>query len=414
MKTQSRSGPGAVCSENDTPHIRQPVAASPSEGEFGPGQDRAMLEWARLRPDDGFVIGLVLRLRSTCPARERVATVIASRLHRVPVLAEQLAGPPRRECWQAADTFDAADHVHILEGVTDPHDFAELMANQPIPEGRPRWDVWLGETGRQDEYLLAYRVHHAAQDGAAVTHTLKQLLDTPAPATSAASTSQIPAQGSSPACTASRPGPRLLASAHVPVDAMRAISRASGASLHDVYLAGLASALRAWLPATEREASVPVRVPFNVRLRGERQDRGNRVGYTRVFLPLDESDAACRLASIVAQTSVWPRERNRRLLDRMHPDMMWKYALTSVTPGDALASATMLGIHTPLGLDGAPVIHGTALPPLAAGHLFSTVLFLHAERASLSIAARSEHQHFRDLPPLWTRSLTDLAAAVRA
>ncbi|MEV7441301.1 wax ester/triacylglycerol synthase domain-containing protein [Streptomyces sp. NPDC091204] len=370
-----------------------------------------MLEWARLRPDDGFVSGLALRLRGPKPTAERLAALVTSRLPRIPALGEHLDGPAREESWRTADPFDAADHVHLLEDGSDPDRCAELLANQPIREDRPRWGLWLIDTGCHNEYLLAYRAHHAAQDGAAVAHTIRHLLDARTPAPPAANAPTAPAPQA--------PGPlrmssRLLATAHVPVDAMRAVSRATGASLHDVYLTALAGALRTWLDPHERAAPVPVRVPFNVRLRHERQDRGNRVGYNRVLLPVNEPHAAHRLAHIVEQTSAWPRERNRRLLDRAHPDMMWRYALRSVTPGDALASATMLGIHTPLALDGAPVIHGTALPPLAAGHMFSTVLFLHAERATISFTAQNQHQHVRDLPRLWGRALDELATATRA
>ncbi|MBV6699943.1 hypothetical protein KV557_23045 [Kitasatospora aureofaciens] len=79
--------------------------------ELGSVQDRGMLEWSRQRPDDGFVIGVALRLRGTRPTPERLAALVQARLPRLPVLAEQLDGPVRQECWRAADGFDAAHHV---------------------------------------------------------------------------------------------------------------------------------------------------------------------------------------------------------------------------------------------------------------------------------------------------------------
>ncbi|GAB2701255.1 wax ester/triacylglycerol synthase domain-containing protein [Kitasatospora kifunensis] len=384
------------------------MAASDPGAEPHPGQDRGMLEWARLRPDDGFVVGAVLRLRGPGPAPERLAAVVRARLAQVPVLAEQLDGPVRAERWRRADAFDVAQHVHRLDGVPDPGRCAELMANQPVRDDRPRWGLWLVDTGRDDEHLLAYRVHHAAQDGAAVAHTISRLLDARAPAVPPCDS---PTGRGRWASAPPRTDGRLLAAADVPVDLLRTVSRASGASLNDVYLAALAGALRGWLAPTERDRPVPVRVPFNLRARHERQDRGNRVGYTRVLLPVDERAADRRLARVAEQTSCWPRDRTRRLLDRMPPELMWEHTSAVVTPGDALASATLLSVPIPLAFDGAPVTGGLALPPLAGGHLFSTVLFLHGGCATLSITARTQHQHVRDLPRLWARELVELAAA---
>ncbi|MFF1796292.1 hypothetical protein ACFVXQ_19080, partial [Kitasatospora sp. NPDC058263] len=292
-------------------------------------------------------------------------------------------------------------------GPADPSRCAELMANQPVPGDRPRWGLWLIGTGRHDEYLLAYRVHHAAQDGAAVAHTISRLLDARASAVPAGDATTGGRWASAPL----RGDSRLLAVADVPADALRAVSRASGASLNDVYLAALAGALRHWLAPAQRDQPVAVRVPFNLRLRHERQDRGNRVGYTRVLLPVDEPGADRRLARVAEQTGHWPRDRTRRLLDRMPPQLMWEHTAAVVSPGDALASATMLGIPTPLAFDNSPVTGGIALPPLVGGHLFSTVLFLHGDHATISATAQTRHQHVRDLPGLWAREVLELAAA---
>ncbi|MEY9949854.1 wax ester/triacylglycerol synthase domain-containing protein [Kitasatospora sp. GAS1066B] len=388
---------------------RSPVrhmAESDPAAEPDAGQDRGMLEWARLRPHDGFVIGAVLRLRGPAPTPGRVAALVRARLPQLPVLAEHLDGPARREHWRRADAFDAAQHVHRIDGPADPAHCAELMANQPVPADRPRWGLWLIDTGRHDEYLLAYRVHHAAQDGAAVAHTISRLLDARAPAVPAGDS---PTSGRG-ASTPPRSDSRLLAAAGVPADALRAVSRASGASLNDVYLAALAGALRNWLAPAQRDQPVPVRVPFSLRLRHERQDRGNRIGYTRVLLPVDDPAAERRLARVAEQTNCLPRDRTRRLLERMPPELMWEHTSTVVSPGDALASATLLGIPTPLAFDNSPVTGGLALPPLADGHLFSTVLFLHGGHATFCATAQTRHQHVRDLPGLWAREVRELAA----
>ncbi|MGW8783945.1 wax ester/triacylglycerol synthase domain-containing protein [Streptomyces sp. NPDC055796] len=369
-----------------------------------------MLEWSRQRPDDGFMLGVTLRLRGPRPDPQRIAELVTARLPQVPVLAERLEGPLHQERWRADDDFDAARHVHVLAGTTTLRAGAELLADQPLHEGRPRWSLWLLDTDRAHEYLLAYRAHHAVQDGAAMAYTLKRLLDPHTPLAATSTTTMTEQRASTP-----RHGRRrLLASADVPLPAMRAIVQATGASLNDIYLTALAGALRAWLPRADRDRPVAVRVPFNVRLRQERQDRGNRVGYTRLLLPVDEPKPGHRLARVVEQTGHWPRERTRRLLDRLPHQLIWKHIAASLQPGDALASATLLGTPTPLALDGSPVTGGSVTPPLPAGHLFSTALFLHPAGATLSFTARTEHQHVRDLPRLWENALGDLHTAARA
>jgi diacylglycerol O-acyltransferase len=378
--------------------------------EFHPHQDRAMLEWSRRHPEDGLVFGITLRLRGPKPTAEQVAAHVTARLLLLPALAECLDGPPGQEIWRPDDAFDARRHVHIHRQAGDPALFAQTLANQPVGEAGPRWGLWIGDTGREGEYLLAYRAHHAAQDGVAAAFTLKRLFDDRARTVP----SSAPRRGADPDTGTPAPDPalpgRLLVAGDVPLDAMRAISRSTGASLNDVYLAALAGALRAWLPPAERDQPVFVRVPFSVRLRHERQDRGNRLGYTRLLLPVDERDPAHQLRRVVLGTADWPRERTRRLLDRMPHHLLWKHIAASLAPGDSLASATLLSIPTPLAFNGQPVVAGTAMPPLAAGHLFSSVLFRHRTGATVSFTAREKHPHVRDLPRLWCRAVVELAA----
>ncbi|WP_171163726.1 wax ester/triacylglycerol synthase domain-containing protein [Streptomyces sp. I05A-00742] len=366
-----------------------------------------MLEWSRRYPDDGFVVGLTLRLRGPKPTAAQIVTLVNARLPQLPALAECLDGPVGAEAWHPDSAFDAGRHVHILDQSTDLPRWAQMLANQPVRENQPRWGLWLGDTERDGEFLLAYRVHHAAQDGVATAHTIKRLLDPRAP---------VPLSGAGDAAAqgASAPAPtgnRLLATADAPLGAMRAIGRTTGASLNEVYLAALAGALRAWLPPTERDQPAPVRVPFSVRLRHERQDRGNRLGYTRMLLPVDEPKPAHRLALVVQRTTAWPRERTRRLLDRMPHHLLWQHIAASLTPGDSLAGATLLSAPRPMAFNGSPVTAGIAMPALPAGHLFSSVLlFLHSG-ATLCVTAQEQHQHVRDLPHLWQRAVAELAAA---
>lgn len=403
-----RDGVPAPAVPADMAAIPGAVKATRAGAEFTPYQDRAMLEWSRQRPDDGVVIGATFRLRGPKPTAGQVAALVTARLPQLPALAEYLDGPVGAETWRPDSAFDPARHVHILDQAADLTSSAQMLANQPVWEDRPRWGLWIADTERDGEYLLAYRVHHAAQDGIAAAYTLKHIFD----ARAAAVPSNGPRYGTSPAAGAPAScDSRLLATAEAPLEAMRAISRSTGASLHDIYLTALAGALRAWLPPTERDQPAPVRVPFSVRLRHERQDRGNRVGNTLLLLPVDEPQPAHRLTRMVRQTADWPRERTRRLLDRMPHHLLWNHIAAFLSPGDSLASATLLSLPMPLAFNGSPVTAGISTPPLAAGHLFASVLFRHPAGATLSLTAQKQHQHVRDLPRLWQRAVTELAAA---
>ncbi|MFF1904814.1 hypothetical protein [Kitasatospora sp. NPDC058218] len=394
----------------DTQAVPRRKPTAERDGEFGPGLDRAMLEWARRRPDDGFVVGVALRLRGPKPSPQRIADLVRDRLPLLPALAEHLDGPPGQERWSRFGSFDPAHHVHALDlGSASSRPAVELLANTPVWEDRPRWGLWVTDTQREDEYLLTYRVHHAAQDGLAITHTLGGLFDARFPAAPATEAGGAGTWATGPPGT----GDRLLAVADVSYDAMRAIAKAEGTTLHDVYLGALAGALRSWPAPAGRSgcAPVPVRVPFSVRLPSERQDRGNRVGHARVFLPVDEPDARRRLAGVVAQTGRWERERTRRVLDRMPARMLDEQIAGSPDPGDALACATSMRIRPALAFDGSPVTGAVALPPLSAGHLFTSVLCVHGSRATVAFTARQADQHVRELPRLWEQEVARLATA---
>jgi len=47
-----------------------------------------MLEWERRHPDDGYVVGTLLRLQGRRPTRERLVAVGAARVPLVPILAQ--------------------------------------------------------------------------------------------------------------------------------------------------------------------------------------------------------------------------------------------------------------------------------------------------------------------------------------
>jgi diacylglycerol O-acyltransferase len=380
--------------------------------------DRVMLEWERRHPHDGYVVGALLRLRGRRPTRERLVDWMAARAPLVPVLAEHLDGPARQERWAPFESFDIARHVHVADDLRS-LSAGEWAVNLRVPADRPRWGLWLlpgSDDDGEDGYTLVYRVHHAAQDGVAAGQTLERLFAGEAPAAPAVA---LP-PGGLPDPVA--PGTGLvMAVADVPAPALSEIAREAGCSRHDVYLGALAGALRAWRGAGGREGSVPVRMPFSVRLPSERQDRGNRVGHARILLPVDEPSAGRRLALIAGQTAAWKadsaRERTRRIQDRMSAGMSEHMLLEEFSAfpdaDDSLATATSVRIGRPLAFDGDPVTGITGLPPLYGGHLFTSLLCGYGTRATVCFTARAQDRQVLDLAPLWENAVGELATARR-
>ena len=91
---------------------------------------------------------------------------------------------------------------------------------------------------------------------------------------------------------------RRCAAFDVPLDALKRAGKASGASVNDVYLCGIATALHRYLDAVGMPAAtLPIAVPVNLR-RGDEPDAGNYFGAIGFALPVAAADAAERLAGI--------------------------------------------------------------------------------------------------------------------
>ncbi|MEU2119564.1 hypothetical protein ABZ567_28885 [Streptomyces sp. NPDC016459] len=378
-------------------------------GGLAPGMDRVMLEWERRHPRDGYVIGALLRLRGRRPTRERLLAWAAARVPLVPALAEHLDGPVRRERWTPFGSFDVASHVHVADG-PGALSAGEWAVNLPVPADRPRWGLWLlpGSDG-EDGYSLVYRVHHAAQDGLAMVHTLEWLFGAAEPAGTVIPPSCGP--GAAEAVVANR----VMAVADVPAAALREIAREAGCSDHDVYLASLAGALRVWLGAGGCDRPVAVRMPFSVRMPSDRRDRGNHAGHTRILLPVDEPSAGRRLALVAERTAAWKgrsaRKRTRRVQDRMPDRMLLEEFSAFSDADDSLGTATSIRFRRPLVFDGDPVTAVTGLPPLHGDHVFTSVLCVHGTRTTVCFTARAQDCHVLELAGLWENAVAELAAA---
>ncbi|MCQ4041027.1 wax ester/triacylglycerol synthase domain-containing protein [Streptantibioticus rubrisoli] len=385
--------------------------------------DRAMLEWSRRRPGDGYTFGVLMGVGGPMPPLPRLAALVQRRAADVPCLSWHLTGPPREETWQPYQGFDAGAHIHRLElpPGPDPHTRAlTVLANQQVPGAGPLWGLWALDGDQPDTYLLGYLVHQAAQDGVGAAHALERLFgdtcgDGAEDGIAESDGQPEPLVGSGVPSLATT-GQRSLVTAAVPLDLLRAAAGSGPSTVHDAYLAALAGALRWWLPPADSSHDVPVRVPFSIRQPDDDPALGNHVGNARLLLPVTEPDPARRLAEVTRQMSAVKtpahRERTRGRLARVPEQQLLRRIPEPVSPVDSLLCATSLRIRQPLTVAGAPVVTAAAVPPLVGGHLLTSMLCTHDTGAAVSFTTQIAHQEIRRLPALWQEAVVELAAAV--
>jgi WS/DGAT/MGAT family acyltransferase len=277
-------------------------------------------------------------------------------------------GEPR---WVDDPSFDVARHVVQLSDPRDAISYESFAAirdtllSTPLDRARPLWQLALIPRLQDGRAAIVGRVHHAMAHGAAafqvamLTLDLEGAPDAPAgswrpgrapgplarvldPLVQGAETTSRAARDVARACARPRAaagaalrdagriaqalaedllpsaprsalngplGPRRTLVEHrVSLERLGEITRGSPATRNDAGLAAVAGALRALaleqgLPAEPLKALVPV----NVRRADEYGTLGNRVSMTSVWLPLDHSTPAGRLAHVHEQTARFKR-----------------------------------------------------------------------------------------------------------
>lgn len=217
-------------------------------------------------------------------------------------------------------TPEIADRACLLDTVARLH-------SEPLDRSRPLWQIVLlsnrhPETGglppgAPEQAAILWRIHHGLTDGIRALHTFQTMLGGVPPAGSAAASPRgdsggFFARASRAARVASRTnsmrpipsplkGTSSAARRLTPVDldrgALRDIMRCTGAFLHDVVLALLASALRRYHErhGASTAADLRVIVPANSRPLPDGTSRGNFVDMLWIDLPIAEPDPVNRL-----------------------------------------------------------------------------------------------------------------------
>jgi len=337
-------------------------------------------------------------------------------------------------------------------------EFAGHVLGRRLDRGKPLWEVWVVEGLEDDRFAVVTKVHHCMIDGIAGVDLLKVLLSPLRDAEIGAPDDYRPRPAPAPAqlvvdeffrrsqgvVDASRSvarfmegsrevgeevrhrlhamrqsvrsgwfrnvtptpingnvGPnRRLAWLETELGPIKRVKDALGGTVNDVVIATVAGALRRFLiedrgfdPAgTEVRAMVPV----SLREGSERGELGNRLTMWLVDLPLEEPDAAARLAAVVERTTHLKETDQALGAATLTQSMAW-------TPGTLLSAAARVAASTlrpfnltitnvpgpqvPLYLLGARMLANFPMVPLWASHGLGFALFSYDGRLSWGLAA---------------------------
>jgi WS/DGAT/MGAT family acyltransferase len=287
----------------------------------------------------------------------------ARRLHLAPPFRRRLVEVPfglNHPLWIEDPDFDLDWHLRHI-AVPQPGTMRELqelvghLVAMPLDRTRPLWEVWLID-GLEGGYLgLLSKVHHSAIDGASGEELMVAILDLspdvddkPPPDTewvpdkvptdteligwAVASLAQTPMRAfktfrrtaeaalrirdenrqpdvtpppspfSAPhtSINAALSPHRSLATATLPLDAVKAIKDAAGVKVNDVVLALCAGALRHYFDAIDEhpDGALVAMVPISVRSEDQKGTLGNQVSSALATLATDIDDPIERLQII--------------------------------------------------------------------------------------------------------------------
>ena len=280
---------------------------------------------------------------------------VEARMLRYPRFAQKVVEDALGASWVADTSFDIRRHV-VRAAFAPRHGRARRAALQalvgelaatPLDPARPLWQFHLVERYDGDTSALVARIHHCIADGIALTAVMMSLMDGGAPpkrptrreengllaeggalaglaaralelsggsldlarsgvqlAGDAAALALMP--DDSPTRLKGKParGKRVGWSEPMPLDAVKAVGRALGASVNDVLLATVAAAIGSWLEAegeATRGKEIRAMVPVNLRPPGPPQQLGNRFGLVPLLLPIGLDNPVERVYAVRAR-----------------------------------------------------------------------------------------------------------------
>jgi len=395
--------------------------------------DLTMHHMAQTYPSTPQTIGVVLHLDGTPPALGELRSHVANHLYHEPRLTHYLHGPGLKARWQhePAPNLETRIHTqHVPPGDSHLDNALRELAEHPLPDQGPLWDVWLLTGYATNRYAICCRAHHSAQDGMGLISTLHTLFSTTTPPAAAPVARTGPrtylrtVRSTLAACTANgiwadpaRPlsGTRGINWASVPTQYLRTAAVARGGDTNDAFLAALSGALRTWCSEHWPRGAgrpLPAITMINLRRAGDRARPGNLFAFAPLALPCEESTAQSRLDRVIAANRATkdPAHQNalRVLMDLTPARAFHTMAGWLTTPARAPISASYLAIHRPLAYRGDPVTHIQPFTWLPRNQPASVVACSYDGNTSVCFATDAALPAARSLPALLTDAAEEL------
>ncbi|MFC4035956.1 wax ester/triacylglycerol synthase domain-containing protein [Streptomyces polygonati] len=294
----------------------------------------------------------------------------------------------------------------------------------------PVWDIWLLEGWAPGEFAIAYRSHHAFQDAGAAGETTRRLFGPPdaepvrAPRARPgrlAVLAHVPRVVADLVTTRTRTrgsfvppagghGTRVAVSEPVDLDQLRAIGEAHGASVNQVYLAGLCGALA----GVFEERDPYVCVPMSTARPGDGlSGLGNRLSMLRVELPCAEPSPQRRMELILRRTASARTPERRACTSAMIglcPDALARWTVRNyLQPRRTQLVASNRALPGGLSFDGIAAHTALFVPPLIPGHRGFCFFSTFERKARLAVVFPAGSANWPAVPERWLESLEELA-----
>ncbi|MBL7491470.1 hypothetical protein I6A60_07935 [Frankia sp. AgB1.9] len=402
--------------------------------------DRALLGYQRENRATPLSVAYLLRAEGRCSVGA-LRQAVLERAALFPLLAHRVthgAGQASWPDWAPDPWFDVITHVreHRLPAGADAADVRALVARRcqtQIPLDAPPWELCLLHAPGAAEFYVLFRASHVWLDGTALHRVLTALFGAE---TAVASAGWLREGRVTPRSLAlaggrlagwmtptaslealARPvaGEHDLYWASTSVERLRALGRAYGATVNDVFLVALAGAFEAWSRPVGGARRLKILMPVSARRPDESDHLSNFVVGTRVGLPCGPGSPSRRFGVVRRQTS-----RYRRGTDAGAGERWWfervptRYGRVAVAmgmdPRRVAVSTSNLGVMpAPLTIAGSPVKEAVPVPVPVPGQRMFVILGGVGPTASLGVAIDRNVPRGATLANRWLAELDNLA-----
>ncbi|MBL7500399.1 DUF1298 domain-containing protein [Frankia sp. CNm7] len=417
--------------------------------------DKIILGYQRAYPRTRLAVGNLLVAAGPAPDLQELRDLVVERARDFPPLTHRLVPAGwGRLAWAADPGFDPARHVQECRlpagsGFTGLREAIERLSAVEISMDAAPWQLWLLHGDRPDGFAVLFRGSHARMDGTALDLVLGKLFGPsgqgarpeprrPLPdhrrhslravATAAAHSLGYLTRTTSigPLASATATGSTHHAWLEIDLARLRAIGRAHGATVNDVFLAALAGALRAWCPpAPDRDGrasragrrAVHAAMPVSTRRAAQRDVVGNYLTTVRIALPYGEASIHERVGAIRRQTLRLKESGTPGVAERLFlwtvPAPLRTAALSTgiATRGFALTASNPAGLTGPFEILGRPVVDAVPVPPVPAGQRLAVLLSGLDKQVRVGFSADGSVVDHARLPELFAAELDALEAA---